>query len=73
MPNGGSDCCGTCWFNTKNEGEVGYDHCDSPRPDHCEIRELKITNSFYTYCANHPHRKNESWECRKLYNLTAGS
>ena len=18
MPNGGSDCCGTCWFNAKN-------------------------------------------------------
>ena len=56
MPNGGSDCCGTCWFNRKNEGEAGYDHADSSRPDHCEIRGLPIAEPLYTYCANHPHR-----------------
>jgi hypothetical protein len=22
MPNGGSDCCATCWFNARNEGET---------------------------------------------------
>ena len=25
MPNGGSDNCGTCWFNERNKGEVGFD------------------------------------------------
>jgi hypothetical protein len=24
MPNGGSDCCGTCWFNSTHQGQVGY-------------------------------------------------
>lgn len=57
MPNGGSDCCGTCWFNLKNKGEAGYDHSDDPEPDFCGIRELPIVDPFYTYCANHPHRR----------------
>jgi len=55
MPNGGSDCCGTCWFNTKNKGEAGYKHSRDPDPDFCQIRKIAIQNPFYTYCANHPH------------------
>ena len=57
MPNGGSDCCGTCWFNARNDGEAGYGHADSPEPAFCTIREFSIENPFYTYCGNHPHRK----------------
>lgn len=57
MPNGGSDCCATCWFNRKNRGEAGYQHTDSPGDDHCDVRDLTIENPFYTYCANHPHRR----------------
>ena len=57
MPNGGSDCCGTCWFNRKNRGNRGYGHVDSPEPAHCEIRDEPIEDPFYTYCANHPHRR----------------
>jgi hypothetical protein len=56
MPNGGSDCCGTCWFNSKNKGEPGYGHTDDPGPSFCAIRNVDIPNPFYTYCANHPHR-----------------
>lgn len=56
MPNGGSDCCGTCWFNAKNKGEAGYGHAGDPGEDFCVIRGLEIWNPFYTYCANHPHR-----------------
>jgi hypothetical protein len=56
MPNGGSDCCGTCWFNAKNKGEPGYAHSKDPEPDFCVIRKADIKNPFYTYCANHPHR-----------------
>lgn len=59
MPNGGSDCCGTCWFNTKNKGEAGYTHAQDPEPDFCAIRGLPIENPFYTYCGNHPYRKPE--------------
>jgi len=56
MPNGGSDCCATCWFNRKNKGKAGYGHKGEPEPNHCEIRDLLIDDPFYTYCANHPHR-----------------
>ena len=33
MPNGGSDCCGTCWFNRKNRGERDWHkHVDNTLP-----------------------------------------
>ena len=58
MPNGGSDCCGTCWFNRKNEGEAGYGKGrDSSIEPYCDIRGQAIEDPFYTYCANHPHRR----------------
>lgn len=58
MPNGGSDCCGTCWFNRRNRGEAGYRHArDESVEPYCEIRDVSIKNPFYTYCANHPHRR----------------
>jgi hypothetical protein len=55
MPNGGSDCCGTCWFNEANEGEAGYRENNPERPQVCLIRQFEIENAFWTYCANHPH------------------
>src|SRR4051794_9493395 len=55
MPNGGSDCCGTCWFNRSNDGSPGDPHGPDRRPAFCEIRGLPIDNPFWTYCANHPH------------------
>ena len=57
MPNGGSDCCGTCWFNARNKGEAGYDHADDPEPNFCTIRNLAIDDPFWTYCGNHPYRR----------------
>ena len=61
MPNGGSDCCGTCWFNRRNRGERGIHHRrgDNEQQPHCQIRDLAIDDPFYTYCANHPHRRPE--------------
>lgn len=60
MPNGGSDCCGTCPFNRKNRGEAGYARARDETPDHCDIRDLPITGAaFWTYCANHPHHNRE--------------
>jgi hypothetical protein len=56
MPNGGSDCCGTCWFNVRNRGEAGYNQLPEPGPDRCQIRGLEVENAYYTYCANHPHK-----------------
>jgi hypothetical protein len=59
MPNGGSDCCGTCWFNRKNKGEAGHPKTESQEPAYCEIRDIGIANPFWTYCANHPKRSPE--------------
>ena len=59
MPNGGSDCCGTCWFNRRNRGEAGYAHADAAEPAYCQVRGLEIPDPFHTYCANHPHRSPE--------------
>lgn len=55
MPNGGSDCCGTCWFNSKNEGQPGYSGMDKPGEAYCIIRNIEVPDPFWTYCANHPH------------------
>ncbi len=59
MPNGGSDCCGTCWFNRRNKGVDGYPdpYEENPEAPYCEIRNEPIANPFYTYCANHPKRR----------------
>ena len=57
MPNGGSDCCGMCWFNRSNGGQRGSRNFNREIPSFCEIRQLAIPNPFYTYCANHPYRR----------------
>ena len=57
MPNGGSDCCGECWFNARNKGGP-TSHFD-PTAASCIIRHLAIANPFYTYCGNHPYRRPE--------------
>ena len=57
MPNGGSDCCGTCWFNRSNGGQEGSSNFNCEIPSFCEIRDLAIPGPFYTYCANHPHHR----------------
>ena len=57
MPNGGSDCCGACWFNRSNSGQRGSRNFNRDIPSFCEIRHLAIPNPFYTYCANHPYHR----------------
>jgi hypothetical protein len=59
MPNGGSDCCGTCWFNSTHEGKAGYFDVPLGAEVRCVIRDLLIENPFWTYCANHPHHNPE--------------
>jgi hypothetical protein len=56
MPNGGSDCCGTCVFNHANRNNRPTESWPQPvEPAHCTIRDLAIENPYWTYCANHPH------------------
>lgn len=62
MPNGGSDCCGTCWFNSKNDGTPGYHGAEKDGMVVCQIREHEIEDPFYTYCVNHPHHNPERLE-----------
>lgn len=63
MPNGGSDCCGTCWFNSSHKGRAGYIRLGGAANDcYCTIRQLAIRVEFYTYCANHPYRNPERIE-----------
>ena len=57
MPNGGSDCCSTCWFNRSNGGKRGSVNFNPEIPSFCEIRHLAIKDPSYTYCANHPHHR----------------
>lgn len=59
MPNGGSDCCATCWFNAANRGAAGHGKGDPAIEPACEIRQLRIEAQFHTYCANHPMRIRE--------------
>jgi hypothetical protein len=57
MSNGGSDYCGTCWFNARSKGQAGNGHSDDPEPNFYTIRGLAIDNPFWTYCTNHPHHR----------------
>ena len=53
MPNGGTDNCATCWFNSGLIENPGTGHSIPEANVICTIRNLKIENSFYTYCSNH--------------------
>ena len=46
MPNGGSDCCGTCWFNRSNGGRRGSANFNRDIPSYCEIRCLAYPGSL---------------------------
>lgn len=59
MPNGGSDCCGTCWFNSNNEGKTGSHGAIKETIARCVIRDIEIPKPFWTYCANHPHHNKQ--------------
>jgi hypothetical protein len=76
MPNGGSDCCGTCWFNARNKGQAGYIRDRDSGPDFCTIRNLQIDDApFHTYCCNHPHRRpdRDSIPLGPVFVMRAGS
>jgi hypothetical protein len=68
MPNGGPDCCGNCSHNFAVQ-EMAH-----PHPEHrdrfsqlsfCTLRDVKISNPFWTYCHNfgygkHPERRDRN-------------
>ena len=56
MPNGGSDCCGTYWFNPRARAASEGDPAQQTIGHYREIRGLAIERAYWTYCANHPHR-----------------
>lgn len=45
MPNGGSDNCGGCTWNRTDGNRT--------KPGFCELREISVTNTFWTYCGNY--------------------
>ena len=59
MPNGGANCCATCWFNRSNGGDQGLSNFNEDIPSFCELRRLDIPSPFYTYCSNHPDHRPE--------------
>ena len=66
MPNGGSDCCMTCWFNpgakypprqdfkNKSREEILaiLELVPKPSDNYCEIRGFQVKDAAYTYCLN---------------------
>ena len=53
MPNGGSDNCGTCGFNSFNDGNWEYKSRNGSRAgEMCQIRGIELTSPFGTYCIN---------------------
>lgn len=57
MPNGGSDCCANCSHNRALQEMA---HPDSEN-SHCTLRDVKITDPFWTYCDNfdrYPEKRN---------------
>jgi hypothetical protein len=59
MPNGGSHCCGECYFNKAVWETIDLSREQlNDRFDHfvdlsfCTLRQVNITNPFWTYCRN---------------------
>ncbi len=62
MPNGGSDCCGTCRFNNYIFKDKGHPELEKDMSAYCIIRKIQIPDPLYTYCANHPQHNKERIE-----------
>jgi hypothetical protein len=79
MPNGGPDCCGECVLNRAIQ-ELGSPHGKSEgdckeiwNRSYCTLRSVKITEPFWTYCANYSHEKSKiSGEVAKGWVFASG-
>lgn len=60
MPNGGPDCCGNCSHNRAVQ-EMAHPHPEQRERfwdlSHCTLRDVNITNPFWTYCSNFTYGK----------------
>ncbi len=60
MPNGGPDCCGNCSHNRAVQ-EMAHPHPDKREQflelSRCTLRDINITNPFWTYCKNFSYGK----------------
>ena len=60
MPNGGPDCCGNCSYNRAVQ-EMAHPHPEQRKKfwdlSYCTLREVNITNPFWTYCRNFTYGK----------------
>lgn len=68
MPNGGPDCCGNCSHNRAVQ-EMAHPHPEQRERfwqlSRCTLRDVNITNPFWTYCHNftygkHPEQRNKN-------------
>ncbi len=68
MPNGGPDCCGNCSHN-KAVQEMAHPHPEQQELfwelSYCTLRDINITNPFWTYCSNfsygkHPEKRDQN-------------
>lgn len=61
MPNGGSDCCGNCAYNSAVKKsyfpflQILKMYFSIP---HCIVHDVAIPNQFWTYCQNFTHKFN---------------
>jgi hypothetical protein len=61
MPNGGSDCCVGCGFNSANKGQWWQETEGWRTRSSCIIRDgIPLSNPAYTYCRNYATRSTEA-------------
>jgi hypothetical protein len=60
MPNGGPDCCGNCGYNRAVQ-EMAHPHPSKYEEfwkiSHCTLRDVAISNPFWSYCDNFRYGK----------------
>ena len=60
MPNGGPDCCGNCGHNRARQMKISpSERVKFWSASHCTLRDVNITNPFWTYCRNYLHGRLE--------------
>ena len=64
MPNGGSNCCGECYFNKAvwEMLDLSYEQLNEQFDNFCNLsfctlRQVNITHPFWTYCFNFTPRE----------------
>jgi hypothetical protein len=61
MPNGGSDCCGTCWFNSQNNEEPGYKGSEKKGAVICTIQKTRPNNECRRFGSRNCQSKTQNF------------